>query len=241
MQDKFRVLIIEDEQPILNGLIDLFVFHGYEVDFASDGDTGLRKALSKTYDLIILDIMLPSCDGYSICEQVRAVSAEQPIIMLTAKTHDEDVVRGLSLGADDYVAKPFSVQELVLRAQALIRRTKRGLGSMASLRVGRLKIDTRTLYGEEQGKSGKVAFTRREVAILEYLQKHAERPVSRGELLQELWGYHRSDHYETRTIDIHIAKIRAKIERDPKNPQLLKTVRGEGYRLEGAGGDGSAG
>ena len=124
MQRKIRLLIIEDEAAIRTGLIDVFVFHGYEVDAAADGKEGLDKALSGSFDLILLDIMLPGMNGFEICERIRAVDRDQPIIMLTAKSSDEDIIQGLTLGADDYVAKPFSVAQLVLRAQAVLRRSR---------------------------------------------------------------------------------------------------------------------
>src|SRR5207244_7837410 len=123
MQRKSRLLIIEDEPAILTGLLDLFVYHGYDVDAAQDGQLGLEKALQGTYDLIILDIMLPRLDGFAICDAIRHHSREQPLIILTAKTTDEDIITGLTLGADDYVAKPFSVRELVLRVEAVLRRS----------------------------------------------------------------------------------------------------------------------
>ena len=123
MQRKSRLLLIEDEQAILTGLLDLFVYHGYDVDAAQDGQLGLEKALHGNYDLIILDIMLPRLDGFAICDAIRHHSREQPLIMLTAKTTDEDIITGLTLGADDYVAKPFSVRELVLRVEAVLRRS----------------------------------------------------------------------------------------------------------------------
>jgi two-component system response regulator RegX3 len=123
MADGPRLLIVEDEAPIRNGLIDVFVFHGFEVDSAGDGHEGLQKALSGRYDLVLLDIMLPGVDGFDICNRVREQDRRQPIIMLTAKTSDDDIIRGLTLGADDYVAKPFSIAQLVLRVKAVLRRT----------------------------------------------------------------------------------------------------------------------
>jgi two-component system response regulator RegX3 len=130
MVRKTRILIVEDETAIRSGLIDVFVYHGFEVDSAAEGPEGLEKALSGTFDLILLDVMLPGMDGFEICNRIRALDAEQPIIMLTAKTEDADIIQGLSLGADDYVAKPFSIAQLVLRVQAVMRRAK--IGSTAS-------------------------------------------------------------------------------------------------------------
>jgi len=239
MGRKPRLLIVEDEEPILNGLIDLFVFHGYTVESSADGVEGLRKALSAKYDIIILDVMLPGRDGFTICEEIRERDREQPIIILTAKSSDDDVITGLRLGADDYVAKPFSVQELLLRVEAVLRRADFVDGREKTLLVaGNLEIDTRTLTGKRiDPKTGgplqseEILFSRREVEVLRYLQHFSERPVSREELLREVWGYERASTIETRTVDIHIAKIRRKIEADPAAPIHLITVRGEGYRL----------
>ena len=144
MDRKIRLLVVEDETSIRVGLADVFVYHGYEVDTAADGKEGLAKALSGTFDLILLDIMLPGLDGFEVCNRVRERDPEQPIIMLTAKTADEDIVRGLSLGADDYVAKPFSVAQLVLRVQAVLRRARIGLDEETHLRLGdRMELDVR--------------------------------------------------------------------------------------------------
>lgn len=232
MQRKLKLLIVEDETAILTGLVDLFVFHGYEVDSAQDGKQGLEKALVGDYDLIVLDVMLPSMDGFSICNELRKRSREQPIIMLTAKTSDDDIITGLTLGADDYVAKPFSVRELVLRVEAVLRRSSKIRAEEIELAVGaELFIDTQNLIGKRSGKAETIPFTRREIEILRYLKLHSSRPVSRDELLSEVWGYSKASHIETRTVDIHMAKLRRKVEPDPKNPTVLITIRGEGYKL----------
>ncbi len=232
---KPRILIVEDEEPIRQGLIDVFIFHGYDVDWAADGQLGLDKAVREKYDLLLLDVMLPGKDGFTICNEIRKLSREQPIIMLTAKTSDEDIITGLSLGADDYVAKPFSVAELVLRVEAVLRRSRRLVKDLPELVLGSLRIDPQNLTGVDSGnkKGEMISFTRREVDILQYLNDHNERPVSRDELLAEVWGYSKNGNIETRTVDIHIAKLRRKIEPNPKTPTVLLTVRGEGYRLAG--------
>ena len=230
MPRKTRLLIVEDEVAIRTGLTDLFVFHGYEVEAAADGREGLRKALGGGYDLLLLDVMLPGVEGFEICNRVRAADPEQPIVMLTAKTSDEDIVRGLTLGADDYVAKPFSVTQLVLRVQAVLRRARTVQEDLALIRLGNgFEIDTRNLSGRRGAET--LAFTRREVELLKYLAANAERPVPREELLHRVWGYARGADIETRTVDIHIAKLRRKIEPDPAEPRHLVTVRGAGYRL----------
>jgi DNA-binding response OmpR family regulator len=234
MDKKARILIVEDEAAIRAGLIDVLVYHGYEIEAVADGREGLEKALSGRYDLVLLDVMLPGCDGFSICDAVRRADRDQPIIMLTAKTSDSDIVNGLSLGADDYVAKPFSVAQLVLRVKAVLRRSRTGIPAAALIRLdGDVEIDTLNLAGTRAGLP--LAFTRREIEILAYLHANPERPVSRAELLTRVWGYDRSADIETRTVDIHIAKLRRKIEPDPKAPRNLVTVRGAGYRLVASG------
>lgn len=237
-QSKRRILIVEDERPILEGLVDLFTFHGYEVESSQEGRQGLDLALSRRYDLIILDVMLPGMDGFAVCNALRAKNRTVPILMLTAKSSEEDIITGLSLGADDYVAKPFSIRALVLRVEAILRRTAGDEAGERYIRIAdRLLIDGANLVsagGAATGGPAPIEFTRREFELLRYLLKHSDRPVSRGELLREIWGYERASEIETRTVDIHIAKLRKKIEAEPKNPEVLVTVRGEGYRLQQA-------
>jgi two-component system response regulator RegX3 len=229
MNRQIRVLVVEDEEAIREGLIDVLVFHGYDVDSAATGPEGLDKALTGRFDLILLDIMLPGIDGYEICDRIRAEDRYQPIIMLTAKSSDEEIIHGLKLGADDYVPKPFSVQQLVLRVEAVLRRSQVGQEQARTLSVGDVEIDTENLSGKIGGEE--IAFTKREIEVLCFLAENSDRPVSRDELLARVWGYARGLEIETRTVDIHIAKLRRKIEADPKEPQVLITVRGAGYRL----------
>ncbi|MDX2456412.1 MAG: response regulator transcription factor [Gammaproteobacteria bacterium] len=230
MQRKIRLLIVEDEEAIRIGLMDVLVYHGYDVEFAADGPAGLNMALSGCFDLILLDVMLPGMDGFEICNRIRAEDRDQPVIMLTAKSTDEDIIQGLSLGADDYVAKPFSVAQLVLRVQAVLRRSRIGVEMDNHLRLGdEVELDIRNLSGR-RGKQT-LTFTHREMEVLQYLGANPERPVSREELLTKVWGYAKDLHLETRTVDIHIAKLRRKIETNPAEPQFLVTVRGAGYRL----------
>ena len=231
MNRSIRILVVEDEIAIRTGLMDVLVYHGYTVDFAAEGPEGLRKALTGQFDLILLDVMLPGLDGFEICNRVREQDRDQPIIMLTAKSSDEDIIQGLSLGADDYVAKPFSVAQLVLRVQAVLRRSRIGVEIDSMLKLGNeLEIDIRNLCGKRGNTT--LVFTRREIEILQYLKTHSDRPVPRDELLTKVWGYAKNLDIETRTVDIHIAKLRRKIESDPSHPELLVTVRGEGYRLQ---------
>ncbi|MDA1075865.1 MAG: response regulator transcription factor [Proteobacteria bacterium] len=231
MKTKPRILVIEDETAIRTGLTDVLIYHGYDVEDAADGTTGLERARSGKFDLILLDIMLPGINGFDICNAIREVDPIQPIIMLTARTSDEDIVHGLKLGADDYVAKPFSIEQLMLRVAAVLRRTRLPdvLQIILQSKAHRLLIDTLNLTG--QAGSNTLTFTRREMDILIYLHQHNDRPVPRDELLSEVWGYARGIDIETRTVDIHIAKLRRKLEPNPKEPDYLLTVRGAGYRL----------
>jgi DNA-binding response OmpR family regulator len=230
MEHKARILVVEDEAAIRSGLMDLLVYHGFDVDGAANGPDGLRMALSGRFDLVLLDIMLPGLNGFAICNEIRNVDRAQPIIMLTARTSDEDILQGLTLGADDYVAKPFSVAQLVLRIKAVLRRARADLEPDAVLRLaGDIEIDLRNLCGRRGAEA--LVFTRREIEILRYLGANAARAVSREELLNKVWGYDRNAAIETRTVDIHVAKLRRKLEADPKEPRSLITVRGAGYRL----------
>lgn len=229
MSKKASILVVEDEPAICDGLVDVLVFHGYEVESADDGKEGLRLALSGRYDLLLLDVMLPGIDGYEICNRVRETDGEQPIMMLTARTADDEIIHGLKLGADDYVGKPFSIQQLLLRIEAVLRRSRRLLSPARTVDLDGIRIDLESLSGTS-GDSD-LRFTRREIEVIRYLAGNHDRPVSREELLEKVWGYAPDLNLETRTVDIHIAKIRRKIEADPSTPTNLVTVRGAGYRL----------
>lgn len=229
---KPSILIVEDEESIRKGLCDVFVYNGYDVDAASDGKEGLGKARTGRYHLVILDIMLPGLDGLTVCNEIRKIDRAQPIIMLTAKGDEEDVIRGLKLGADDYVPKPFSVRELVARVEAVLRRSRKLTEEREKVIWKGLEIDPRNLLATIDGRS--IELTRREVDILRYLIQCSDRPVSRQELLKEVWGYGNA-HMETRTVDIHITKLRRKVEKNPEEPALILTIRGEGYKIASQG------
>lgn len=235
---KLKILIVEDETAILTGLVDVFLFHGYDVDFAKDGAVGREKALTGGHDLIILDVMLPHVDGFTICDAVRKKDKSVPIIMLTAKTAEEDVINGLKLGADEYIAKPFSIRVLIARAEAVLRRSRKAELMAREIRLGDfIVIDTQNMTGHYPAEPGrKEEFTRREIDLLLYLSANRDRPATREELLVKVWGYSEGANVETRTIDIHIAKLRRKIEPDAKEPRHLVTVRSMGYRLDGTHG-----
>jgi DNA-binding response OmpR family regulator len=229
MNGQIRILIVEDEEAIREGLTDVLVFHGYTVDSAATGPDGLEKAQSGKFDLVLLDIMLPGMDGYEICDRIRQKDRDLAIIMLTAKTSDDEIIEGLKSGADDYVSKPFSIQQLVLRIEAVLRRSQTGIEQARTIQLGSLLIDTENLSGNNGDQE--ITFTRREIDLLMYLAQNNDRPVARDELLLKVWGYARNLDIETRTVDIHIAKLRRKIEANPKEPSSLVTVRGAGYRL----------
>lgn len=225
---KPSILIVEDEESIRKGLCDVFIYNGYEVETASDGKDGLKKAQTGRYHLILLDIMLPGLDGLTVCNEIRKLDRSQPVILLTAKGDEEDIIKGLKLGADDYVPKPFSVRELVARVEAVLRRSRKLTEEREKIVWKGIEIDPRNLWATVNGKT--IELTRREVDLLRYLIQCSERPVNRQELLKEVWGYGNAQ-METRTVDIHITKLRRKVEKDPENPTLILTVRGEGYKI----------
>jgi two-component system response regulator RegX3 len=233
MNKKQHILIVEDEPAIHAGLTDVFVYHGYDVTVVEDGEQGVAEGLTGRYDLILLDVMLPKRSGFEVCEVVRAKYPAQPIIMLTAKISDQDIVAGLRLGADDYVTKPFSVEQLVLRVAAVLRRSDKvsfGLTAETDIKLDPWQVSVASLSASDES-GAVVKFTRREMEVLLYLAHNNDRPVPREELLAKVWGYNHSELIETRTVDIHIAKIRKKIEADASAPKLLQTVRGAGYQL----------
>ncbi len=226
--EKTRILIAEDEESIRQGLIDIFVYHGYEVKAVDKGSEALREALSGHYHLLILDVMMPEMDGFQVCDEVRKKDRAQAIVMLTAKSEEEDIIRGLKLGADDYVAKPFSTRELLARCEAVLRRNPKLQVEKKKITWGDLCLDPLNLL--LQGPRGQVEVTRRESDLITYLIKNSERPVTRQELLKEVWGY-QNPQMDTRTVDIHITKLRRKLEKDSENPEIILTIRGEGYKI----------
>jgi len=226
---KARILIVEDDPAILQGLCDVLVFNGFSVKGVEDGALGLQAVLDEQFDLILLDVMLPSMDGFSICKRVRTEKPSQPIIMITAKGAEADIVAGFRAGADDYVPKPFSLQELIVRVEAVLRRSGKNLGDQ-NLECRGIVFDGRNL----RARSGLhvLDLTRREMDIMVYLHRYHDRIVSKKELLTEVWGYADAD-IETRTVDIHMLKLRKKLAALADQADLIETVRGEGYRLRG--------
>jgi len=224
-----RILIIEDDQAILRGLKDNLEFESYEILTAVDGKEGYELARNEDPDLIVLDLMLPRMNGYEICQQLRSEGRNTPILILTARGEEGERIRGLDLGADDYVTKPFSVPELLARVRAILRRTE---GSGALIKVNQLQFDDVFVdFNRFEARNGdqELKLSRKEFGVLRLLAEREGEVVTRDELLDQVWGY---DQYPTtRTVDNHIASLRAKLEQNPSEPRRLLTVHGVGYKL----------
>ena len=225
---KARILVVEDDPAILSGLSDVLVFNGYAVEGVADGRAGLAEALKKSYDLLLLDVMLPSLDGFSICKAVRKQKPTQAIIMITAKGSEDDVIAGFNAGADDYVSKPFSLRELMVRVEAVLRRSGKPVGG-ERIEICGIAIDGQNLHATRVESVQEI--TRREMDIIVYLFRNRQRIVSKNELLTEVWHYADAG-IETRTVDIHILKLRKKLTALNPDSAFIQTIRGEGYRLE---------
>ena len=223
------ILIVEDEMAIAEGLIDICELKGYKVKHVVDGETALAEGLSGKYGLVLLDLMLPGLDGFTVCDRIRDKDKDLPIIILSAKNSDDDIIDGLKYGADDYIAKPFSVPMLLARIEAVLRRSRLTLEGDGKMVAGNLRINFREYMGTRGTEE--LVFTRKEIEILEYLWSKRDHAVPRAELLKKVWGYENAESVDTRTVDIHITKLRKKIEDDPSHPRLLVTFRGEGYQL----------
>ena len=226
-----KILIVEDEPDMRTGLKDNLEFEGYEVNFAEDGETGLKNILEGDYDLVLLDVMLPKMSGFDVCKTVRKKGNNIPIILLTAKGEEIDKVLGLELGADDYVTKPFGLRELLARIKAILRRgeDKAKSNENAFVSIGRIEINFSTYNALEDGLA--VQMSHKEFEILSYLWSNRNSTVSRDDLLNNVWGYDESP--TTRTVDNFILKLRQKIEKDPDHPKIILTVHGIGYKLIG--------
>ncbi len=224
-----RVLVVEDDSAIRRGLVDALQFSGYEVLQAAQGNDGMALGLRATYDLLLLDLILPGPSGFEILEAVRAARPTLPVIILTARGEESDRVKGLRLGADDYVVKPFSVRELLARVEAVLRRSPERPNAVTRIRLPEGVADLARC--EVRFKNGKRSeLSEREVELLRYLAGHAGRAISREEILQRVWRLD-PKRLETRTIDMHIANLRDKLDDDPNQPKVLLTVRGKGYML----------
>jgi DNA-binding response OmpR family regulator len=229
-----RILIVEDDVSILSGLRDVLVFKSYDVVTAEDGESGYAAAVEKKPDLIILDIMIPKMDGFALCRKLREEGCGTPVLMLTAKGEEPDKVRGLDIGADDYVTKPFSLPELLARIRALLRRLPEGdtAGTPETLKIGDVSVNFKKYEAVKGGQA--IGLSPKEFGVLAYLASRPGEVVTRDELLDEVWGY---DLYPTtRTVDNHVAQLRSKIEANPAEPRYLVTVHGVGYKLVLDGG-----
>lgn len=223
-----RILIIEDEKDLVKGLRLNLADEGYHIDFAFDGNEGFRKAMDEQADLIILDIMLPGKNGLDLCRELRQNGNFTPIIMLTAKSEEIDKVVGLEIGADDYMAKPFSIRELIARIKVQLRRERRNTeNKLGVLQLDDVRIDFPHFKVIRNNKETDI--TSLEAEILSFLYSHNGRVISRDELLKNIWGYEKFP--TTRTVDNHILKLRKKIEKNPNHPRHLLSVYGEGYRF----------
>lgn len=221
-----RILIIEDDETLSRGLQDNFRKRGYAVSAAKDGADGLKLALAEPTDVILLDIMLPRVNGFEVCRRLRATSVDSTIIMLTAKGQEDDIVRGLELGADDYVTKPFSIRELVARVEAFLRRQQ--LVDSDSFCFGDCRLDlvSHRLFKEDR----EIELTTKEFRLLEYFVKQTGRALSRNDILNAVWGS--SVIVTTRSVDRCVTTLRGKIEPDPRRPKHIRTIRDVGYRFE---------
>ena len=222
-----KILIIEDEENMVEGLRFNLEARNYVVIAALDGETGLKKAAGEQPDLIILDLMLPGLNGYEVCKRLKETIPEIPIVMLTAKSQESDIVTGLDLGADDYITKPFSILELLARINALLRRSNSNSSIPDVFHFGTIEIHFKKYEAYKNGKS--LHLSPREFEILRLLLERKGEIVTREDLLAQVWGYESIPF--TRTIDAHIATLRKKIEERPGKPALIITIHGKGYKF----------
>ena len=226
------VLVVEDDAAIRRGLVDTLRYAGFDLLECDNGRAAVELALEAEIDLVLLDVMLPGLDGFSVLERLRRSQPTLPVIMVTARGAEEDRVRGLTDGADDYVVKPFSAKELLARVEAVLRRSPQRSADVSALRVDSRTIDLErreVCWPDDTTRQ----LTEREVAILRYLAVSRDRAVDRKELLHHVWGLNPKG-IQTRTVDMHIARLREKLGDDPAEPRIILTVRGKGYMLAGA-------
>jgi DNA-binding response OmpR family regulator len=223
-----RILVIEDELPMRVALRDCLERQGYRVLLAADGAAGLEKAIHEKPDLIVLDVMMPKLDGFAVCAELRRLAHSVPVLILTAKGKVEDRVTGLDAGADDFLVKPFSREELLARVRALLRRDQRQTKAVSKVTLGGVEVD----FGQQRAWRAQrpIYLTAKEFAMLRLLVEASGEVVSRDRFLDVVWGY--TAFPTTRTVDKHIAGLRSKIEDDPEKPRWIQTVHAVGYRLE---------
>ena len=227
---RHKILLIEDEPGLCLTLSDRLKAEQYSVEVRRDGEAGFNEAANEAYDLIILDLMLPNKGGYEICRDLRQMGLAIPILMLTARIQTMDKVLGLKIGADDYLTKPFEMPELLARIEALLRRATRSFTAVPVIfQFGAVKVDFRKTEILRNGEA--VEFSAKEFHLLHYLIDHKGETLTREVLLQEVWGY--SSIPYTRTVDVHVAWLRQKLEDDPRQPKWILTVHGIGYKFAG--------
>lgn len=227
---RFRILLVEDEVALARAVGDMLRASGYDVEVSGDGAKALTIANERSYDLIVLDVMLPSMDGFRVATELRRGGHNVPILMLTARDETADKVGGLKAGADDYLTKPFEAEELLARIEALMRRTVRQSGpGLRTYDFGGMRVD----FGKSRlvRDDRTVDLSEQECRLLQYMVENRGETVSRDTLLREVWGYDTVPI--TRTVDVHIAWLRQKVEADPKQPRFIVTVHGRGYRFDG--------
>jgi DNA-binding response OmpR family regulator len=222
-----KLLLVEDEPSLAILLGDRLEREGYSVVSVADGNEALATALERTFDVLVLDVMLPGKNGFEVCRELRSRGANVPILMLTARGEIRDRVTGLKIGADDYLTKPFDTAELLARIEALLRRSKGASGVVSAIhKFGSVEVNTRRREVSRGGES--VTLSAKEYQLLCYLLDRPDTVVSRDELLEQVWGYRAATN--TRTVDVHLAQLRSKLEEDPKQPKYLLTAHGAGYR-----------
>jgi DNA-binding response OmpR family regulator len=222
-----KILIIEDEVNMIEGLRFNLEARDYIVIASLDGETGIKRAIEEEPDLILLDLMLPGINGYEVCKKLKKSKPEIPIVMLTAKSQESDIITGLDLGADDYITKPFSILELLARINAMLRRTSTNSTIPDLFRFRNIEINFKKYEAFKDGKTLKMS--PREYEILRYLLERKGEVVTRDDLLNQVWGYESFPY--TRTIDAHIAALRKKIEARPEEPEMIITIHGKGYKF----------
>ena len=224
-----RILLIEDEGGLVLTLTDRLPREGYVVESTADGESGLERASGETFDLLLLDLMLPRMSGFDVCRELRRRGIETPIVMLTARGRVVDKVTGLKLGADDYVTKPFDMAELLARVEAHLRRAPAASHPAEGYAFGDVCVDFRKAEAIRQGQP--LELSAREFQLLRYFVEHRGATLTREELLNEVWGYNAMP--STRTVDVHVAWLRQKIEPNPRHPQFILTIHGTGYKFAG--------
>lgn len=225
-----RILLVEDEPSLVLTLSDRLISEGFEVEAASDGETGLERALEGSFDLVILDVMLPRKNGFDVCRDIRQRGLEMPILMLTARGQVVDKVVGLKLGADDYLTKPFDMMELSARIESLLRRARTSITpASGTYAFGTVRADFRRSEVRRDGRE--LELSALEFKLLRHFIEHRGEVLSRDRLLDEVWGYDATPF--TRTVDVHVASLRQKLEEKPRKPRFILTVHGRGYKFVG--------